>query len=232
MPRGGAAALLVAFGAAGCGQPAESPVAASATSPSPSARKAASRPPRQLCATELAHLEQQATFVDGLTLPAPPSAHGAPAPPLAPSAIDVARAAPPREPTRKVLLETSLADDWIVEAIVLPNFAKKERIVRPKNGEIARLDVRGARGDVVALVRRKLTGGLYDYVGACQIARTYLEVLPPRAVAPTSPSERARGRAPEPVSPPPEITLRVTESSGHVYVDVVGGDVTPSYVEW
>ncbi|MFO0612610.1 MAG: hypothetical protein U0414_08490 [Polyangiaceae bacterium] len=184
------------------------------------APRRAARPPWRLCARELAHLEDNATFVR-----APPEVvDGKPVPAPSPSELAALRDAPPLEPARRVVLEDLLPPDYVIEAIVLPNFARLERIERPRPGEIARIDRRGAHGDVVVLVRRALTGGLYDYVGACEIGRSVLAVAPHgEGGAP------ARG-APRAPSPPSDVTIRVSESGGAVYVDVVGGDLAGLYL--
>ncbi len=209
------APLAVLSLAIACAPPASAPVAsvsgeaeASAAAP----RRSVARPPRRLCARELAHLEDNASFVDGFAL-GPVLVDGKVFPPPTGSAVAPARAAPPVEPARNVVLDSALPADFVIEAIVLPNFARVERVDRPKPGTIARIDRRGARGDVIALVRRKLTGGLYDYVGACAIARSFLAVTPLKELDTR------------------DITLRLSESGGAVYLDVLGAEPGAARVE-
>jgi hypothetical protein len=198
---------LLVLGACGAASEGKAPelgaATASATATVVVRPNRAAHPPRQLCARERAHIEETASsegFSLGPVLPgmAAPSA----------SAVPSARAAAPREPSRSVVLVSTLPDDYVIEAIVLPNFARIERVDRPTQGEIARIDARGARGDVIVLVRRVLKGGLYDYVGACETARSFLAVS-------------AALKTKE------DITLRVSETGGTVYVDVEGGEPQP-----
>lgn len=195
------AALSTAVVGGACAAPPSSPAVVGAEG----APRKVARPPRRLCARELAHLEDDVSFVDGFAL-GPILVDGRLHPVPSGSAVASARAAPPVEPARRVVLDSALPDDWVIEAIILPNFARTERVDRPANGTIARVDRRGARGDVVALVRRELRGGLYDYVGACQLTRSFLAVTPLEKVDPR------------------DITIRLSESGGRVYLDVLGAE--------
>lgn len=196
--------LAASVEGAGCAPPPSSPDARGSVGTEARAKKVA-RPPRRLCARELAHLEDNVSFVDGFAL-GPVLVDGKVHPVPSGSALASARAAPPVEPARRVVLDSALPDDWVIEAIVLPNFARTVRLDRPRPGTIARIDRRGARGDVVALVRRELKGGLYDYVGACALARAFLAVTP---------LQKLDTR---------DITIRLSESGGRVFLDVLGAE--------
>jgi hypothetical protein len=153
----------VAIATTGCTPAASTPPRAAIVEATP-VKRSPNRPPKALCRHELEALGDE--YARGEILDEPP-AHAA----------DLAKKTRPM-PLRKVVVVNRLPPSFVVEGIVLPSSSERVRIDGSPTGAIAEIDGRGARGPIAVLLRRKLTGGLYDYLGDCRIVRNELEVLP------------------------------------------------------
>jgi hypothetical protein len=76
------------------------------------------------------------------------------------------------------MLENRLPASYAILGLTVPSNGALLRREAPEAGQIGEIDGRGARGEVSVLVQAKRSGGLYDYVGDCEVAREYIE-LPP-----------------------------------------------------
>lgn len=121
----------------------------------------ANRTPKSLCARELATLGDG----DGQAVRTSP-------PP------DTSKKGAAHLPKRRVVLENRLPASYAILGLTLPSNGALLRREAPEAGQIGEVDGRGARGEVSVLVQAKRSGGLYDYVGDCEVVREYIEVPP------------------------------------------------------
>jgi hypothetical protein len=123
--------------------------------------RSANRTPKSLCARELATLGDDD---GGIVRRSPPP--------------DTSKKDAAHLPKRRVMLENRLPGSYAILALTVPSNNALIRREAPEAGQIGEVDGRGARGEVSVLVQAKRSGGLYDYVGDCEVVREYIE-LPP-----------------------------------------------------